>query len=263
MKLRVSHPRLLPVTITALGALLAVKTVDMIQLATGAVVVDTSVTAAALAATGVADAPAAPARADAARPSFASNVQERYPATLGVADAAAARTAQVPAGAEQGQPSQPLIAHVTPSAAPVPPPVGDAERALLQDLRSRKLEIDARDRATSEREAVLSAAEHKLSERVDQLAALQTRLEALDTERKRHDEANWAGLVHTYEAMKPRDAASIFNDLDLAVLLPVLDRMKEGKAALVLAAMQPERARLVTTKLAQQRSQPSAVAAGG
>lgn len=268
MKLRVPHPRLLPVTITALAALLAVKTVDMIQLATGAVVVDTSVMAAALAATGAADAPAAPARAEAARPSFPNVAQERYPATLGAAETAARPTqapagAAAPAAAEQGQPAQALIAHVTPSPDPVPPPVGDAERALLQDLRSRKLEIDARDRATSEREAVLSAAEHKLSERVDQLAALQTRLEALDTERKRHDEANWTGLVHTYEAMKPRDAASIFNDLDLAVLLPVLDRMKDGKAALVLAAMQPERARLVTTKLAQQRSQPSAVAAGG
>ncbi len=267
MKLRVPHPRLLPVTIAALGALLAIKTVDMIQLATGAVVVDTSVMAAALAATGAADAPAPPARADAARPS-SGVAQERYPATLGTAETAARPTpapsgAAAPAAAEQGQPAQALIAHVTPSPEPAPPPVGDAERALLQDLRSRKLEIDARDRATSEREAVLSAAEHKLSERVDQLAALQTRLEALDTERKRHDEANWTGLVHTYEAMKPRDAASIFNDLDLAVLLPVLDRMKEGKAALVLAAMQPERARLVTTKLAQQRSQPSAVAAGG
>ena len=273
MKLRVPHPRLLPVTITALAALLAVKTVDMVQLATGAVVVDTSVMAAALAATAAADAPAPPARADSARteagrPSSPSVAQDRYPATLGAAETAARPTqapagAAAPAAAEQGQPAQALIAHVTPSPDPVPPPVGDAERALLQDLRSRKLEIDARDRATSEREAVLSAAEHKLSERIDQLATLQTRLEALDTERKRHDEANWAGLVHTYEAMKPRDAASIFNDLDLAVLLPVLDRMKEGKAALVLAAMQPERARLVTTKLAQQRSQPSAVAAGG
>ena len=189
------------------------------------------------------------------------------PVTHGTAAAEAAAPAHGPAdapalpGVEQGPPA--LIAHVTPSPDPAPPPVGDAERALLQDLRSRKLEIDARDQATSEREAVLSAAEHKLSERVDQLAALQTRLEALDAERKAHDEANWSGLVRTYEAMKPRDAATIFNDLDLAVLLPVLDRMKEGKAALVLAAMQPERARLVTAKLAQQRSQPSLVAAGG
>ena len=54
--------------------------------------------------------------------------------------------------------------------------------------------------------------------------------------------------------MKPRDAAVIFNDLDLPVLLPVLDRMKEAKAAPVLAAMHPERARQVTSELAQLRT---------
>ena len=259
MKLRVPHPRLLPVTITALGALLAVKTVDLVQLAAGSAVVDTSVVAAALAATAAAEATLAPpAHPEPSRPPAAAEAHGAAEA-VAVAHGPAGTPAQ--AVAEQGPPA--LIAHVTPSPDPAPPPVGDAERALLQDLRSRKLELDARDRATSEREAVLSAAEHKLSERVDQLAALQTRLEGLDAERKAHDEANWSGLVRTYEAMKPRDAAAIFNDLDLAVLLPVLDRMKEGKAALVLAAMQPERARLVTAKLAQQRSQPSLVAAGG
>ncbi len=263
MKLRVPHSRLLPVTITALGALLAVKTVELVQFAVGAAVVDTSVVAAAAAATAAAEASLAPpARTEAARPAAAAE-----PRGAAGTEAAAAVPAHGPAGApvqpgaEQAPPA--LIAHVTPSADPAPPPVGDAERALLQDLRARKLELDARDRATSEREAVLSAAEHKLSERVEQLAALQTRLEALDSERKAHDEANWTGLVRTYEVMKPRDAAAIFNDLDLAVLLPVLDRMKDAKAALVLAAMQPERARLVTAKLAQMRNQPSQVAAGG
>lgn len=256
MKLRVPHSRLLPVTITALGALLAVKTVELVQFAVGSTVVDTSVVAAAVAATAEAEASLAPAaKTEVAHPAATT---EPHGAA---ATEAAAVPAHGPAGAEQSPPA--LIAHVTPSADPAPPPVGDAERALLQDLRARKLELDARDRATSEREAVLSAAEHKLSERVEQLTALQARLEALDTERKAHDEANWTGLVRTYEVMKPRDAAAIFNDLDLAVLLPVLDRMKDAKAALVLAAMQPERARLVTAKLAQMRNQPSQVAAGG
>ena len=75
---------------------------------------------------------------------------------------------------------------------------------------------------------------------------LQKRLEALEAARKEREDASWRGLVKLYETMKPRDAATIFNDLDLPVLLPVLDRMKEAKAAPVLAAMQPERARLVT-----------------
>jgi flagellar motility protein MotE (MotC chaperone) len=57
--------------------------------------------------------------------------------------------------------------------------------------------------------------------------------------------------------MKPRDAAVIMNDLDGQVLIQVLDRMKESKAAPVLAAMDPARARSATAKLAELRTQSS------
>lgn len=138
-------------------------------------------------------------------------------------------------------------------------PVSDAELALLQNLRARKAELDRRETALSEREAVLSAAERKLAERVDELTGLQTRLQQLEADRKAHDEANWAGLVKLYEAMKPRDAANIFNDLDMTVLLQVLDRMKEIKAAPILAAMRPERARQATQQLAAMRTRENTV----
>ena len=83
----------------------------------------------------------------------------------------------------------------------------------------------------------------------------------MDAERRAHDDANWAGIVKVYEMMKPRDAALIFNDMDMSVLLQVMDRMKESKAALVLAAMQPDRARLLTTQLAARRTQSITVPA--
>src|SRR4051794_17370947 len=105
---------------------------------------------------------------------------------------------------------------------------------------------------------MLTAAERRLSDRVAQLSALQTKLEQLEAGRRERDEANWRGLVKTYETMRPRDAASIFNELEQPVLLQVLDRMKEGKAAPILAAMAPERARAVTAQLAEYRSRSSA-----
>ena len=40
----------------------------------------------------------------------------------------------------------------------------------------------------------------------------------------------------------------------MPVLLQVVDRMKEAKAAAVLAAMQPDKARQVTAELAQMRT---------
>jgi flagellar motility protein MotE (MotC chaperone) len=89
---------------------------------------------------------------------------------------------------------------------------------------------------------------------VTELQALQIKLEALEATRKDHEDASWQGLVKLYEAMRPRDAATIFNDLEMPVLLQVVDRMKEAKAAPVLAAMQPDKARDLTAKLAQMRT---------
>ncbi|HEY7577382.1 MAG TPA: hypothetical protein VH855_07270, partial [Acetobacteraceae bacterium] len=94
----------------------------------------------------------------------------------------------------------------------------------------------------------------KLTARVTELQALQKKLETLEAARKEREDASWQGLVKLYEAMKPRDAATIFNDLDMPVLLQVVDRMKEAKAAPVLAAMQPDKARDLTAKLAQMRT---------
>ena len=137
----------------------------------------------------------------------------------------------------------------------VPPPVTDSERAVLLELRQRREELDARDAALAARESVLVAAGEKLSARVAELQVLQKKLEALDAARREREDTSWKGLVKVYEAMKPRDAATIFNDLETPVLLQVVDRMKEAKAAPVLAAMQPDKARDLTTKLAQMRTQ--------
>jgi flagellar motility protein MotE (MotC chaperone) len=126
---------------------------------------------------------------------------------------------------------------------------------VLLELRQRRQELDARDAAVTARESMLTAAEQKLTARVAELQALQKKLVAMEAARKEREDVSWQGLVKLYEAMKPRDAATIFNDLDMPVLLQVVDRMKEAKAAPVLAAMQPDKARDLTAKLAQMRTQ--------
>ena len=106
---------------------------------------------------------------------------------------------------------------------------------------------------------MLDAAEHRLTARIAELSALQARLEGLEKARQAHNDENWAGLVKVYETMKPREAATIFNDMDTPVLLQVLDRMKDAKAAAVLGAMQPDRARSITAQLAAFRTRSTTV----
>jgi flagellar motility protein MotE (MotC chaperone) len=131
----------------------------------------------------------------------------------------------------------------------------DADKALLEDLRSRRSTIEGKEQGLAQREATVAAAEKRLTDRVAELVSLQTRLQGLTKNLKARDEANWQGLVKMYEVMRPQDAASIFNALDRSVLVEVLDRMKPTKAALVLAAMDAEKARQVTADLATKRTQ--------
>ena len=138
--------------------------------------------------------------------------------------------------------------------------ISSAERTLLQDLLKRREQLDAREHALEERSTVLDAAEARLQSKIDHMTALQSRLDELDHARKQRQDANWSGLVKVYESMKPRDAAAIFDVLDMHVLLEVLDRMNDRKAAGILAAMQPERARLATQMLAQMRLRQDVVA---
>jgi flagellar motility protein MotE (MotC chaperone) len=225
-------PRLLPLTIAAMIALLSVKTVALVR--------------SALADDAITTAPSATAEP-------AKRERVHAPATGGGVNAAA------PGVLRPGAAAGAAVA----KAVPEPAPVSDSERALLLDLRARRSELDAREAALQSREQVLAAAEHRIAARVDELTGLQGRIEALEKAREQREAANWQGLVKLYEGMKPRDAAAIFNDLDMPVLLEVIDRMKESKAAPILAAMQPERARQVTADLAQKRLRTTAVSEPG
>jgi flagellar motility protein MotE (MotC chaperone) len=242
MILRLPAPRLLPVTIAALAALLAVKAVDLTRVAlTGFGPPPGGMVAAAQAAP---EKPAATAPEKPSGPTASS--APPMPGQAGPQSAAAVSPAS--ASADAASPGTAGI-DVAPA-----PPVSDGERAVLLELRQRRQELDGRELLLTARESVLAAAEQKFSARVEELAALQKKLEALEAARTQREEAGWQGLVKLYEAMKPRDAAAIFNELQMPVLLPVLDRMKEAKAASILAAMVPDKAREVTARLAELRT---------
>jgi flagellar motility protein MotE (MotC chaperone) len=110
------------------------------------------------------------------------------------------------------------------------------------------------------REKLLAAAEQRIETRIAELKKLEGQVQALI---KRHDdeeEKNLRSLVKVYENMKPRDAARIFEQLDMQVLLGVVERMKEAKLAPVLAQMDPARAQRLTVDLATRRQLPAVAA---
>jgi flagellar motility protein MotE (MotC chaperone) len=237
---RIPTPRLLPLTIFALGSLLAMKSVTLVRAAVGA---------------------PDPGPAQSAVQTAALTNPGAAPGGPGAPNVAAPATPDAAAPTAQGNPASIAPPAPSPGLPPGPAPaVSDGERTVLLELRQRREELDARETAAAAKDATLAAAELRLTARLAELESLQHKLESLEQAREQRDDASWLGLVKLYESMKPRDAATIFNDLDMNVLLGVVDRMKDAKAAPVLAAMEPDKARELTTKLAALRTKRAAVA---
>ncbi len=124
---------------------------------------------------------------------------------------------------------------------------------LLQSLSKRREEIDLYAEEVTMREKLLEATELRLDEKIQQMSDMKTELQELLDKNKEVEDKEMQSLVKIYESMKPKEAARIFNELDMEILLDVIDRMSERKAAAILANMLPTTAKDVTVKLAEMR----------
>ena len=134
----------------------------------------------------------------------------------------------------------------------------DEEIELLQALAERRRELQIRSRQMDQREALLQAAERRIEEKVAGLKTLEKSIQDLLLQQEDQTETQIKSLVKIYESMKPKDAARIFDDLEMGILLPVAERMKERKLAPVLAKMNSLKAQALTIELSKRGELPVA-----
>ncbi|MBN8521064.1 MAG: flagellar protein FlbB [Alphaproteobacteria bacterium] len=132
----------------------------------------------------------------------------------------------------------------------------DARMALFKDLSARRQDIESREKEVALREALLKAGEQEIDQKYKELSALKAEIQNLLKQQSAEEEKRAASLVKIYEGMKAKDAARIFDTLDMDVLIQVLGRMSERKSAPIIAAMSAERARSLTVMLAEQKRLP-------
>jgi flagellar motility protein MotE (MotC chaperone) len=126
------------------------------------------------------------------------------------------------------------------------------ERAVLERLGERRQELDARSRELEIRENLLKSAEKRLDSRVNELKGMESEMGGSAQKRAESEAAALKGLVSMYEAMKPKDAAKIFNRLDMNVLIAVVSQIKPRVMADIMAQMQPDVAQRLTVELASK-----------
>jgi flagellar motility protein MotE (MotC chaperone) len=131
-------------------------------------------------------------------------------------------------------------------------PVSPSERAILERLQSRRLELEARAREIDIRESLLKAAEKRIESRVEELKAIESRITTATEQKNDADAARFKGIITMYEGMKPKDAAKVFDRLEMSVLFEIASQIAPRKMSDILGLMSTEAAERLTVELARR-----------
>jgi flagellar motility protein MotE (MotC chaperone) len=131
-------------------------------------------------------------------------------------------------------------------------PVSPSERAVLERLQSRRQELEARAREIDIRESLVKAAEKRIEARVQEMKAVESRINTATEQKSEADAARFKGLITMYEGMKPKDAAKVFDRLEMPVLIEIASQIAPRKMADILGLMSTEAAERLTVELARR-----------
>jgi flagellar motility protein MotE (MotC chaperone) len=131
-------------------------------------------------------------------------------------------------------------------------PVSPAERAILERLQQRRQELEQRAREVDIRENLLRAAEKRIETKVEELKAVESRITTATGQKNESDAVRFKGIITMYEGMKPKDAAKVFDRLEMGVLFDIASQIAPRKMSDILGLMQPEAAERLTVELARR-----------
>lgn len=131
-----------------------------------------------------------------------------------------------------------------PAQCPEPP------TALLSALNEREAQVRVQEAALADRLAALSMADAAITKRLSELEQAEAGLKEVLAIADGAAEQDLARLTAVYEAMKPTDAATLFNAMDAEFAAGFLGRMQPAAAAAVMAGMAPDKAYSISVLIA-------------
>jgi flagellar motility protein MotE (MotC chaperone) len=133
-----------------------------------------------------------------------------------------------------------------------PQSVSPSERAILERLQARRQELEQRAREIEIRESLLKSAEKRIEGRVEEMKATEAKISTATGQKAEQDAARFKGIITMYEGMKPKDAAKVFDRLEMSVLYDIASQIAPRKMSDILGLMQPEAAERLTVELARR-----------
>lgn len=178
----------------------------------------------------------------------------------GSVGASAEKPAGPPLNVSDKKPDPPKLEVAGNSYALVPGKINSpGERAILDRLQDRRQELESRSRELDMRESLIKAAEKRLEAKVSELKDVEARINAATGTRDKAEAQRFKSIVSMYENMKAKEAARIFDRLEMKILVDVSTQMNPRKMSEILAQMSPEAAERLTVELANRNGEPKSV----
>jgi flagellar motility protein MotE (MotC chaperone) len=133
-----------------------------------------------------------------------------------------------------------------------PQSVSPSERAILERLQARRQELEQRAREIEIRESLLKSAEKRIEGRVEEAKATEAKISTATGQKAEQDAARFKSIITMYEGMKPKDAAKVFDRLEMSVLYDIASQIAPRKMSDIMGLMQPEAAERLTVELARR-----------
>lgn len=129
------------------------------------------------------------------------------------------------------------------------PSFSNSEIMILQELAERREALDIRSQEIDKRAIQLKVAETEIDKKLQQLKEYEEKLKKLINQYSQQEQENINSLVKLYSSMKPKDAARIFNTMDLEITVAILKGMKPSASSAILSQMNAEKAQAITAEL--------------
>lgn len=125
----------------------------------------------------------------------------------------------------------------------------ESEKQLKTIINRKKNQKDTKEEFLTNQTKNLEEETQKINNQLNELNQKTHDISNYQDNRKKKSEQEVTRLAHVYEQMPPRDAAAIFNVLDIRVLVPVAQHMSPRKISSVIGGMLPDRANILTQYL--------------
>lgn len=125
-----------------------------------------------------------------------------------------------------------------------------AEQGLSGEVSSHRQAMQGQAESLQHQQKALEQEQKELDEKLQALGRNASELSAQQEKRRQDVEQSIARLAHIYEQMPPRDAAAMFNILDMRVLVPVAQHMIPRRISDVIGNMQLDRANILSQYMA-------------